>query len=688
SMLGIEMSGSGENVIEHNTFTAMTGGISGIVGVTAKWNIHSNTFVANKGGLGCDSSSPLIDAQGNNWIQNNPYDIFAGWYGCDINARDGYWDTSDLGELEERIYHKNDDYNCGLVSYLPLATEPISTAPAFLVSATVSPSGIVQRGPMTVTLRFSHSMMTEVQPQVTFGVRDPFTQNRIQDGTWISDLEWQAMFTVTSYTGDGINTLRVSGALDDDGMLAPESEPLSFTISAAGESALILSATPGNAEVDLRWVEAQLDTLAGYNLYRGTSHTEPYTATPIASALTTIVYTDTAVTNGRTYYYRVSVLDTDLRELWFSDEIAVMPDDFTLPETPTVTDDGASTHYFDRLHATWFSADPDTGIFEYQYCIGTTVGGCDVVSWTSSGLGTEATHSGLHLSHGRTYYVNVKALNGANHWSMVGSSNGIVVDRLAAPSLTAVTPSSSVRSVARTITLTGSAFQASPLPAVHLGQMLLGDVAVLDATRLTALVPAGCAAGVYTVTVTNFDTQSASLSSAYTATNPIYPPAPVSPSTRAHVGLDEASLTVDVTVDGVNDLRGFEFNLVFDPAILQATSISLGPLLGSTGLSTFVAGQTLDNVTGRVRFGAGAYGAASSPAGSGVLATVTFAPAGLGASSLALQNVVLADSLSMPMAATEGSAQVRVITYPEGDLDRSCLVDVYDIMLVANRWNT
>ncbi|MBM4457711.1 MAG: hypothetical protein FJ011_08110 [Chloroflexi bacterium] len=203
-----------------------------------------------------------------------------------------------------------------------------------------------------------------------------------------------------------------------------------------------------------------------------------------------------------------------------------------------------------------------------------------------------------------------------------------------------------------------------------------------------SLTAAGCAAGTYTVTVTNFDTQSASLSSAYTATNPAYPPAPVSPSTRAHVGLDEASLAVDVSAENVNDLRGFEFDLTFDPAILQATGVSLSPFLGSTGLNTFVAGQELDSVAGHVSFGAGAYGLAPSPAGSGVLASVTFAPAGLGTSNLVLRNVVLADSLSMPMAMTEGSAQVRVVTYPEGDLDRSCLVDVYDIMLVANRWNT
>ena len=48
--------------------------------------------------------------------------------------------------------------------------------------------------------------------------------------------------------------------------------------------------------------------------------------------------------------------------------------------TPDVSDDGATTHFFDRLHATWGSADPETGIAEYHYCIGTAAGACDTVS--------------------------------------------------------------------------------------------------------------------------------------------------------------------------------------------------------------------------------------------------------------------------------------------------------------------
>ncbi|MCX6030332.1 MAG: S8 family serine peptidase [Chloroflexi bacterium] len=606
----------------------------------------------------------------------------------DMDARQNFWGTTDVNAIRYgRIFDYWQDFNPGEATFQPFLTTPELLAPGFLLSATTDPFSPIGAQPMNVTLDFSREMDTAITPTATFGVVEPYTQHRIENGGWISATRWMGTFDVDLDTGDGINTLKVQDATDTSGMTIPEDTRFSFIIQTAGTSAILLEAIAGVGQVALNWTQNDVADLAGYILYRSVMTNTAYSQVGPGMFVTT-AFTDTTVTNAVMYYYKYSILDTDFNEVAWSNEVSVTPDDYTPPTTPAVTDDGASTHYFDRLYAVWTSADPETGVVEYQYCIGKTAGGCDTVGWTSVGTITKATRSGLNLFDAQTYYVNVKARNGANHWSMIGFSDGIVVDKLAAPSLTSVTPSSSIRSVAHTITVTGSAIQTSPLPTVQLGQTPLGDVVVLDATRLTAVVPAGCAAGVYTVTVTNFDTQSASLSSAYTATNPVYPPAPVSPSTQAHVGLDEASLTVNVTVENVNDLRGFQFDLAFDPAILQATGVGLGSLLGSTGLNTFIAGQELDNVAGRVRFGAGAYGAAPSSTGAGVLATVTFAPASLGTSSLTLQNVVLADSLSMPMATTEGSAQVRVVTYPTGDLDRSCLVDIYDIMFVANRWNT
>ncbi len=65
--------------------------------------------------------------------------------------------------------------------------------------------------------------------------------------------------------------------------------------------------------------------------------------------------------------------------------------------TPQVWDDGICTPYTDRLHVTWLAGDPDSGISEYQYSIGTWAGGTDVINWTSVGTSTELTRTGLSL---------------------------------------------------------------------------------------------------------------------------------------------------------------------------------------------------------------------------------------------------------------------------------------------------
>ena len=94
---------------------------------------------------------------------------------------------------------------------------------------------------------------------------------------------------------------------------------------------------------------------------------------------------------------------------------------------PTVTDDGIYTVSTSQLHSTWISADSESGIAEYQYAIGTTVGGTDMVNWTSTGTTASVTKTGLSLTPNQVYYISVKAKNGVGQWSTIGSSDGITV---------------------------------------------------------------------------------------------------------------------------------------------------------------------------------------------------------------------------------------------------------------------
>ena len=120
--------------------------------------------------------------------------------------------------------------------------------------------------------------------------------------------------------------------------------------------------------------------------------------------------------------------------------------DGTAPTTGVVID--GSTQDLDwtsnttSLTATWSGfSDALTGINKYEYALGTTSGGSEVVDWTDSGIDTSVTFSGLSLSSGTTFFSSVRATDLAGNTSSVETSDGITVD-LMPPSVVQLTPDS------------------------------------------------------------------------------------------------------------------------------------------------------------------------------------------------------------------------------------------------------
>lgn len=131
---------------------------------------------------------------------------------------------------------------------------------------------------------------------------------------------------------------------------------------------------------------------------------------------------------GQTYYFSIRAKNAE--GLWssegYSDGILYSADS-TPPSTPVVTDEGSITRDTTELKASWKSEDPESGIAEYQYAIGTVLGGTDLCPWTSAGTATSLTMKNLSLVDGKTYYFQVKAKNGTGLWSNIGTSDGIRV---------------------------------------------------------------------------------------------------------------------------------------------------------------------------------------------------------------------------------------------------------------------
>jgi len=383
--------------------------------------------------------------RGNNILRNSPaYDVFTnagGAYACpDIDAIENYWGTTNAAAIDARIYDYYDDFNLPKVLYTPFLHMPDQEAPPFTMNVSVEPISPVGIGPITVTVDFSKPMSPTIQPTVTFGI-SPIYDTHIVAGDWVSTTRWVGNYDVTYYTGDGVQRLRVAGAVGaNDEMQVPEDTSFTFEIATIG--AANTNAEPGYGYVALSWTPSDLETVAGYNLYRATQSGGPYTRLN-STVIAATAYTDTNVINGTTYYYMVKLLTTDLYEMDYGSEMAATPNDYTPPIPPVVTDDGNCTPLTTTLHASWSASDPESGIAEYQYGIGTSPGARDVVNWISVGTCTEVTRTDLNLMYGVTYYFTVKARNGAGTWSTAGNSDGITVDSVCPTPTPTLTPTES-----------------------------------------------------------------------------------------------------------------------------------------------------------------------------------------------------------------------------------------------------
>ncbi len=143
--------------------------------------------------------------------------------------------------------------------------------------------------------------------------------------------------------------------------------------------------------------------------------------------------------------------------------------------------------------------------------------------------------------------------------------------------------------------------------------------------------------------------------------------------------------TLPVSIAGVSDLYAFQFDLAFDPAILQLLSISEDSFLPSAGSTIFIPG-TIDNIAGTATGTADTLaGDIPGANGSGDLVDFTFQAISPGISSASLSNGILLDSSfnDIPFTTLDGSVTVRT-PEPQGLSWIDCLA-VAGMLLIKRR---
>lgn len=134
----------------------------------------------------------------------------------------------------------------------------------------------------------------------------------------------------------------------------------------------------------------------------------------------------------------------------------------------------------------------------------------------------------------------------------------------------------------------------------------------------------------------------------------------VSPSSQS-VTLGN-QVTLDVAITGAQDVYAFQFDIAFDPAILEALSVSQGTLLAGSG--GFVPG-TIDNGAGTVGFTIDSLiGPIPGINADGTLGQLLLSTLAAGVSPITLSNVILLDSnlADIPFTLEDGTVTVTSST--------------------------
>ena len=145
------------------------------------------------------------------------------------------------------------------------------------------------------------------------------------------------------------------------------------------------------------------------------------------------------------------------------------------------------------------------------------------------------------------------------------------------------------------------------------------------------------------------------------------------------------TFTLDIRAETVFDMAGWQFDIAFDPNILEAISVSEGNFL-KTGGTTFFQTGSIDNVVGKITGLSAARLSTQGVTGTGVILQVRFKAKSGGETKLALQNFEFGAVTGDLIPA--GPHQIRIAVEGQlatGDVNRDGRVSILDLILIAQQ---
>jgi len=178
------------------------------------------------------------------------------------------------------------------------------------------------------------------------------------------------------------------------------------------------------------------DVLSGIQQYEyaiGTSEEDSNTIDWSSTGLDTFaIDSNLSLTDGMTYYYNIRAIDNvgNVSGIVSSDGITIdlTPASINYVYEGSLESDRNYQNSDTTMFLVWGKADDASGIKKYEYALGTSSGGIDILYWTDAGTDTSMTISQLSLNEGVTYYGSIRAEDMAGNVSNIVSGDGITVD--------------------------------------------------------------------------------------------------------------------------------------------------------------------------------------------------------------------------------------------------------------------